>query len=221
MKNRKVNTKQLFESGRTETFSDSFFAIAITLLALGLKVPGFEEGNLWAALLKLWPSLVAFLFSFAYIGIIWTKHHSLFDHIRYVDRNVLYINFIVLLTTVLLAFPTSVLADAFQGNNKVDKGVAVTLYAVMAGLMSLARVPIYEYFKNHPELLEKHSNPLYFKTRRVRPWIGVFSYGLAAVVGRFIPLFGICVFLLMILYHAWPHDEVNVKNRFGVNVSME
>ncbi len=197
-----MKTKRLIEAGRTETFSDSFFAIAITILALEFKLPHFEEGKLLNALIELWPSLVAFLFSFTYIGIIWIKHNYLFDHIKYVDGNVFFINPGVMLTTVMLVFPTAVLADAFRGNNKIDKGVAVTLYAIVAGLMSLSRIPVYTYFKNHPELLEDHSHPVYFKSWYFRPWIGVFFYSLAAIIGRYEPLPGILIFLAMIIYHA-------------------
>jgi len=53
------------ETTRVEAFSDAVFAIAITLLALELKVPHLEGDDsnaaLFAALLKSWPSYVAFL----------------------------------------------------------------------------------------------------------------------------------------------------------------
>jgi len=40
------------------------FAIAITLLVLEIRVPHVDHG-LWAGLVALWPSYVAFLLSFA------------------------------------------------------------------------------------------------------------------------------------------------------------
>ena len=57
------------ETSRLEAFSDGVFAIAITLLVLEFKVPPLPEGasnrQLLGALLTLWPSLAAFLLSFA------------------------------------------------------------------------------------------------------------------------------------------------------------
>lgn len=203
-----MNAKRLTETDRTEAFSDGFFAIAITLLVLEFKVPEFEDGHLEKALVKLWPSLIAFLFSFTYIGIIWLNHHSLFNHIKYVDRKVHWINFGILATTVLLAFPTGVVADAFRKGNEVDKGVAVALYAVSAGLMSVAWIPVFEYFKKHPELLEDHSSTAFFRSQRIRPWIGVIFYSLAAIAGQSFPSFGIFIFLLMIIYHAYTSDGI-------------
>lgn len=206
MHNIQTNAKRLAEAARTEAFSDAFFAIAITLLVLEFKLPEFEEGKLSESLFQLWPSLVAFLFSFTYIGIIWLNHHALFNHIKYVDGNVLWINLGILLTTVLLAFPTGVLADAFRHGNETDKGVAVALYSISAGLMSVAWIPVFEYFIKHPELLEGHSSPDFFRKQRIRPWIGVAFYGLAAVIGQYMPLSGIFIFLLMVIYHAYTSE---------------
>ena len=63
------------ETGRVEAFSDGVFAIAITLLVLEFKVPHLPAGasgrDLFLALLDLWPSMVAFLGSFAAILIMW------------------------------------------------------------------------------------------------------------------------------------------------------
>jgi uncharacterized membrane protein len=63
------------EPSRTEAFSDGVFAIAITLLVLDLRVPQLEESassvELAHALLKRWPSYLAFVTSFATILIMW------------------------------------------------------------------------------------------------------------------------------------------------------
>src|SRR5262249_41843598 len=70
------------ETNRIEAFSDGMFAIAITLLILEIKVPTPEPGQLAGALLRQWPSYLAFLLSFFYIGVMWMNHHRMFTHIR-------------------------------------------------------------------------------------------------------------------------------------------
>ena len=85
--------EQSKETGRVEAFSDGVFAIAITLLVLNIQVPrDLHDTTLWAALLSQWPAFVAFLTSFATIGIMWMNHHRLFSLIRRVDHTLLLLN---------------------------------------------------------------------------------------------------------------------------------
>jgi uncharacterized membrane protein len=62
------------ETGRLEAFSDGVFAVAITLLVLGIQVPHGVIGDsaLLRELLKQKITLLAFVTSFATIGIMWT-----------------------------------------------------------------------------------------------------------------------------------------------------
>src|SRR6266446_10883485 len=94
---------------RVEAFSDGVFAIAITLLILEIKIPHVEHG-LWAGLLALWPSYVAFLMSFAVILIMWVNHHELLRMVQGVNYPFLFANGFLLLTVTFVPFPTAVLA---------------------------------------------------------------------------------------------------------------
>src|ERR1041385_8087175 len=95
-------------TGRLEAFSDGVFSIAATLLVLELHVPDIGSG-LGQALLAQWPSYLTYVTSFATIGIIWVNHHSLFEHVRQVDRPLLFLNLLLLITGSLIPFPTSLL----------------------------------------------------------------------------------------------------------------
>src|SRR5215470_20063356 len=97
------------ETNRVEAFSDGMFAIAITLLILELKVPTPAAGRLTAALLRQWPSYLAFLLSFAFIGIMWMNHHRMFTHIRRSNYTLLVLNLLLLLGITAVPFPTAVL----------------------------------------------------------------------------------------------------------------
>jgi uncharacterized membrane protein len=103
------------ETGRVEAFSDGVFAIAITLLVLEFKVPHLPEGangrDLFLALLKLWPSMIAFLGSFIAILIMWINHHGLFRLIHKTDSPFLFANGFMLLMVTFVPFPTAVLAE--------------------------------------------------------------------------------------------------------------
>jgi len=95
--------------GRVEAFSDGVFAIAITLLILEIKLPHVEHG-LWAGLLALWPSYIAFLMSFFVILIMWVNHHELLRMVQRVNYPFLFANGFLLLTVTVVPFPTAVLA---------------------------------------------------------------------------------------------------------------
>lgn len=102
------------DTSRVEAFSDGVFAIAITLLVLEIRVPELEgaaaSGRLLTALLHLWPSLVAFLFSFFVILVMWINHHEFMRWVRASDYQFLFANGLVLLMVTFVPFPTAVVA---------------------------------------------------------------------------------------------------------------
>ncbi len=107
------------ETGRVEAFSDAVFAIAITLLMLDLRLPSGSENasnqELFDELIRLWPQYLAFVTSFAFIGVIWINHHRVFTLIRRIDAPLLLLNLLLLFGVTVLPFPTSVLADHLGG----------------------------------------------------------------------------------------------------------
>jgi len=113
------------ETARIEAFSDGVFAIAITLLILEIKIPAAGSGNLSMQLLRQWPSYFAFVFSFAFIGIMWINHHRLFTHIKRSNNALLFLNLLLLLGVCAVPFPTAVLA---QHLGQSDQRAAAILY---------------------------------------------------------------------------------------------
>lgn len=123
---------------RVEAFSDGVFAIAITLLILGIRVPqpGAEAGrHLWASLGALWPSYLAFLFSFFVILVMWVNHHELMRLVRAVDYPLLFANGLVLLLVTFVPFPTAVLAQHLASR---EATTAVAFYCGTFFLISLS-----------------------------------------------------------------------------------
>ena len=95
---------------RLEAFSDGVFAIAITLLILEIQVPHPGQ-DLWAGLIALWPSYIAFVMSFVVVLIMWVSHHQILGLINRVNYRLLFINGLLLLTVTFVPFPTAVLAE--------------------------------------------------------------------------------------------------------------
>jgi uncharacterized membrane protein len=93
------------EKPRVEAFSDGVIAVAITLLALDLRVPDpAAHGGLAHALAAQWPNYAAYLVTFLTIGIIWINHHAMLRRLVSVDHTILVLNLLLLLTVVILPF---------------------------------------------------------------------------------------------------------------------
>jgi len=118
------------DKGRLEAFSDGVFAVAITLLALDLEVPGPGHGSLADQLGKSWPTYAAYVLSFFIIGIMWVNHHSLFKTFAHADRTLLFLNLTLLLFVVAVPFGTSTVAEYLREGG-FDAHLAAALYAAI------------------------------------------------------------------------------------------
>ncbi len=112
---------------RVITFSDAVIAIAITLLALDLPVPGgsLTSGQLLHGLRENGRDFVAFFVSFLVIGNQWSSHRSVTRYLCGLDGLVSKLNMTWLLMMVLTPFAARVLAG--QG----AFGLRFTIYTLI------------------------------------------------------------------------------------------
>ncbi len=122
---------------RLEAFSDAVMAVAITLLALDLKVDRKDGVPLSTQLWDQWPSFAAYVVSFFIIGCIWISHHALFSVAAGVDRAVMVYNILLLLFVTAIPFSTSTYADYVQQGGD-DARIAVVAYGVVMAGMSVS-----------------------------------------------------------------------------------
>jgi uncharacterized membrane protein len=137
---------------RLEIFSDAVIAIAVTVLVLDIKVPASSDGQLVHDLWQKWPSYVAYVLSFAVIGIMWVSHHSMFERIHQVDRGLLFLNLGLLLGIGFLPFPTALLAEYTRQGGSNSHAAAV-IYSATMTLIGLAFLSIWVHLARRPYLL--------------------------------------------------------------------
>jgi len=132
-------------------FSDAVFAIAITLLALDIRLPAGGEvpsnAELLAQLLGLWPKYLAYLVSFLAIGTFWLGHHRRFRFIGRYDRGLVTLNLLFLMVIAFVPFPTSVISES--GNR-----TATIFYALTMTLGGLVLAALWWYASWHNRLTD-------------------------------------------------------------------
>ena len=128
---------------RVLAFSDGLFAIAMTLLVVGITVPVLQQGDsvdeLADAINDLSGSLVSFVISFLVIGRYWLAHHEFFSRLKAVDSKLIAINLFYLMFVAFLPFPTALLGNYFENP------LAVTIYAVSVAAISGMEVVEYRH----------------------------------------------------------------------------
>jgi uncharacterized membrane protein len=137
------------------------FAIAITLLVLTISRPD-DFGHLGHSLTKQWPGLAAYVVSFAVIGIMWLNHHSIFGLFARLDRPVVYLNLLLLLTVVFIPYPTGVLGEALSRGQGTR--TAAVAYSVSMTVNAYAWAALWLYASSGRRLLadafpEEHRRP--------------------------------------------------------------
>ena len=118
------------EFNRIVAFSDGVFAIAITLLVLGLLIPQ-GQSDLTKALFGQEADLLAYAISFAVIGRLWIAHHRFFAALERFDGTLMGLNLVYLAFLALVPFTSSVLGDYSR------ETAAVVLYAINLACVSL------------------------------------------------------------------------------------
>ena len=106
-----VSFSEYMDTKRLETLVDGIFAIAMTLLVLGLAVPVIHapvtNASVQAAIFKLIPNFISLVVSFVLLAIFWKIHHRIFKQINKMNGTLLWINVIWLLFIVLVPFSAS------------------------------------------------------------------------------------------------------------------
>ncbi len=112
---------------RFEALSDGVFAIAVTLLALELRVPNLQSPTFsFRGLIPLIPSLLTFVLSFVTIAIFWVNHHQLTQRLSTITRRrILWLNMLFLLFLILIPFVTQTMSL------NAPSAPAVSIYALV------------------------------------------------------------------------------------------
>ena len=186
---------------RLEAFSDGVFAIAITLLVLEIAVPPGSEHHLLRAVLDEWPSYLAYVVSFATVGMLWLGHTGLTEFLDRADTWLLRLNLLLLMIVSFIPFPTRLLADSVRDENAGK--VATTIYGVtfFAGVVVLSVIWRYAVRQHlvRPDMRDEEVAAL---TDKLTP--GLAGYAVMIALGIFLPVVAVIGYLLVALFYLIP-----------------
>jgi uncharacterized membrane protein len=186
-------------TGRTETFSDGVFAIAVTLLVLNIQVPASDLHHLWQGIGHQWPAYLGYATSFLTVGAIWLTHHGIMRRLEYVSNTLMRLNLLLLMAVAFLPFPTLLMAQAIRNPDALHAAVIfygasllVTALLLSAMWRAVARRPAL----HRPEVTDREIDELLRVTTPsigfylgagalalVQPQVAVFAYLLTAILG--------------------------------------
>jgi uncharacterized membrane protein len=138
-------------------FSDAVFAIAITLLALELRVPDLPVDRVAAEmpgrLLEMWPKFLSYVLTFLIVGVYWVAHHRDFQYIKRHNPPLIWINLLLLMSVAFLPFPSALLGT-YPGQQ-----ITVTFYAVCLATVGFLKALMWWYASNCQRLVDSSLDP--------------------------------------------------------------
>jgi uncharacterized membrane protein len=186
-------------TARLQAFSDGVFAVAITLLVLNLQVPQITSvSELVPRLGELWPKLLSYTLSFVLVGIYWVAHHNTFHYIQRSDRNLLWLNILLLMCIVFLPFPTALLGQY------PEQRVSIIIYAGTLVITGLVLQLLWWYATSGRRLVDSNIDPRLVQWATRRNLTAPLLYLLAIGISVFSVPSSLVLFILVPLYYILP-----------------
>src|SRR5260370_41618306 len=103
--------------------------------------------------------------------------HTLFGHVRLIDRPLLVLNLLLLMGVVAIPFPTALIAEHLTGPNRSGGSAATVIYGIVMIVISLCYSAVWEY-------LVRHAEPLGSRSTRQRLRASIPGFGASAAMAR-------------------------------------
>jgi uncharacterized membrane protein len=142
---------------RIAQFSDGVFAIAVTLLALEIRIPALTVAQsatqLTPAIVALLPRILVYVLTFMNISVMWIAHHRAFTHIHRYDTTLLWMNAFFLMLVAFLPVASSTLGSY------PTRPAAVVFYGVVLLAVTLGDLQIWLYATSKRRLVDSDIDP--------------------------------------------------------------
>jgi len=190
-------------TARLEAFSDGIFGVAITLLAIEIGIPLYQNPtntSLFEHFKEKWPEYITFFNSFATVLLVWMGHRKIIDQLKNANHWIVLINGLVLLFVVFYPFPTR-LVGTFWGTPAINS--AVFLYIIFTAAITFTMLLLcLSINKNENQLVDKVNGRIWLKNMIKGQYIALFIYLIAAIVSIYQPYVSLAISFIMWIYWA-------------------
>lgn len=217
---KKQKQDSILSTQRLEAFSDSVFAIVMTLLFLELRAPEIQNRGDWTELLgaiwSLLPKFFSIFISFTFVAIFWVAHHQFFRTLQETTRGLLWLNLVFLFFVCFVPFPAAIMSEF------PDNKTSVVFFGATVLLTSLLLVTLRWYaWVKHSEISGAIDDQAVHKALN-RGLIMAAIYVLGIAVSFFYPTAAIVIYLLTPLTLLFPVKiEVETEDENGAEEKSE
>jgi uncharacterized membrane protein len=188
---------------RLETLSDGIFAVAMTLLALDIKLPPLPQevtpALLSSALFDLWPKVGAFIISFFFLAKTWDVHRLIFYSLERVDYTIFVENLLLLLFACGLPFSSSLISAHLHA------GVAAAIYLGNMIALPLLNYAMWDHATRGYRLVSKDISPTLVEWFNRNHQLVIAVYLVAFPIAYFSSELSVLwIFLFQIVMHILP-----------------
>ncbi len=183
---------------RFEALTDGVMAIAMTLLAVELRVPHFANHASGLVSLQNVPEHLAgfgaFILSFMTIAIFWVNHHQLTQHISPVNglsRRAVWCNTVLLLFVTLIPFATNTMSE-----NAYNMTSMIIFTFMLFG--ASASFALLRSFIHHESLT---------RISAMNSLVGPVLYAIAIIALLFIPVVAHIILIIPPLFYFLPRSK--------------
>ncbi|HSQ43940.1 MAG TPA: TMEM175 family protein [Ginsengibacter sp.] len=189
-------------AGRLEALGDGIFSVAMTILAIELKIPSIEGNTLKDFLHGLYETrqeLFCYFISFIVLGIMWFGHRMVFEYIHRTNRYFIFLGVLFYMLVCLVPFSTRFLAA------NTLKWFAILTYGLNLSSCNLALYAQWYYGIKRPSLHER-SLPAEVKKEANRLFlISPILYAIAITVSFYFPWISIAIYFFTPILYLLPN----------------
>lgn len=179
-------------TNRIETLADGIFAIAMTLLVLGISVPNLPSSTdpqvFNAYIFSIIPEIFVYILSFILLAVFWLNHH-VFIVIKKSDITLLWINIFFLMSIAIVPFTTSLIGKYGQFH------LSVLIFDLNMLVVGILFYSIFAYAARHDFIAEsvKKNSTVIQRSNLILPILA----SIAIIISFFNSIWSVFIFFLL------------------------